>query len=73
MFTRAQAPLTGRTPVGEGGPVDLLGDAVDVVGDDVVEVDRERLTVAHPVPAHQIGDQQETVVAGGAYLTQLLG
>ncbi|MER5575613.1 hypothetical protein [Streptomyces massasporeus] len=55
-----------------GGPVDLLGDAVDVVGDDVVEVDRERLAVAHAAAAHQVGDQQETVVAGGAYLPQLL-
>ncbi|WP_327393456.1 hypothetical protein OG533_36545 [Streptomyces sp. NBC_01186] len=56
-----------------GRPVDLLGDAVDIVGDDVVEVHRERLTVAHAAPAHQIGDQQEAVVAGGTHLLQLLG
>lgn len=45
-------------------PVDLFGDAVDVIGDDVVEIDGEGLAVAHPASAHQVRDEPAAVVAG---------
>ncbi|MEU8733215.1 hypothetical protein AB0C68_28020 [Streptomyces tendae] len=49
-----------------GGPVDLFGDAVDVVGDDVVDVDRERFAVAHAAAAHQVGDVEAIGLRGQA-------
>ncbi|MFJ6140665.1 hypothetical protein [Kitasatospora sp. NPDC092286] len=51
--------------------VDLLGDAVDVVGDDVGEVHREGLAVAQTAAAHRVDHQEEGVVAGGAYRLEL--
>ncbi|MFI8451549.1 hypothetical protein [Streptomyces erythrochromogenes] len=52
---------------------DLFGDPVDVAGDEVVDVDGEGLAVAHAAAAHEVGDEEEPVVAGGAYVAELGG
>ncbi|MER7124815.1 hypothetical protein ACFQL8_38415 [Streptomyces goshikiensis] len=46
-----------------GGLVDLFGDPVDVIGDDVADVDRGGFTVAQPAATDQTDEQGVTAVA----------
>ncbi|MEV3987689.1 hypothetical protein AB0J57_02150 [Streptomyces sp. NPDC049837] len=42
--------------------------ASDLLDDPACEVDGGGFSVAHAAAAHQVGEQQERFVAGGAYL-----
>ncbi|GHD82357.1 hypothetical protein GCM10010336_69810 [Streptomyces goshikiensis] len=62
MFERA-VPL--------GGLVDLFGDPVDIIGDDVADVVRGGFAIAHPAATDQTDEQLEGVVAAGRYPRKL--
>jgi hypothetical protein len=60
-----------QSGVGVGDLVDLFVDAVSVVGDDVVQVDRRCFAVAQAAAAHQVSDQTEGVVARATEAAEL--